>query len=105
MSKNFKNITIGLLLSAFIGCQSNNPQVSKRLKPGEEEIKTTDQYTTDQVDKLLEKQQKNKIKKDKYEEKRRIAEVKRIEKEGDKEESKKEGKKKKKLNDGEFKFY
>ena len=104
MLRKILNISlIGLALFTFSCITSNNRYkgrrtVSKRQAP--EERKTSDQYETEQVDRLLEKQQKNKNKKDQYEDKRRAEEVKRIEKE-----AKKDKKKDKKVNDGEFRFY
>ena len=105
MLKKIINITFAAVLIFGISCQSNNNRAttSKRMKP--EELKSGDQSNAEQVDVLLEKQQKNKAKKDKYEDKRRAEEVRQIEKDAKNGNTEKGKKKKKKLNDGEFKFY
>jgi hypothetical protein len=104
MLKKYVNIVFAIILIFGGSCQTNNrATVSKRTKP--EETRSGDEYNSDQVDKLLEKQQKNKTKKDKYEDKRRAQEVKQIEKDAKNGNTEKGKKKKKKLNDGEFKFY
>lgn len=103
MSKKNSHIILVLILALSFSCQTTGHQRSKTYKPPKSQ-KSTDEYTTEQVDELLEKQQKNKNKKDKYERKRRSEEIKQIEKDAEKGNTDKTAKKKK-LNDGEFKFY
>ena len=105
MLKKIINITFAIVLVFGSSCQSSNSRatVSKRQKPNQK--KTGEEYNAEQVDALLEKQQKNKIKKDKYENKRRAQEVKQVERDTKNGDTEKDNKKKKKLNDGEFRFY